>query len=96
MSEQAVNFSVDAGLLHAFSHVAAKNACNEVELLKGFMADYVQQDERKQQYEAWFKAKVERGLAELDAGMGISQHEASAQMAAFKTSMLKSREDGVL
>ena len=87
MSEQTVSFSVDSGLLNAFVHTAEKNSCNNTELLKAFMAEYVQQDVRQQQYEEWFKGKVEKGLAEIKEGLGLSSEHAEAQMAAFKASM---------
>ncbi len=51
------------------------------------MAEYVQQDMRRQRYEAWFKGKVEKGLSEIEGGLGLSSEQAEAQMAAFKTSM---------
>ena len=87
MPEQTVSFSVDTKLLHAFAHVAEKNACNNTELLRAFMAEYVQQDVRKNQYDAWFRGKVERGLLELEGGRGLTQEQAVAQMSAFKASL---------
>lgn len=96
MSEQTINFEVDSGLLHAFSHAAAKNSCNDMELLRAFMADYVQQGVRKQQYDEWFRAKVQKGLTELEDGRGFSHDEAAAQMAAFKTSLHKESEGNAL
>jgi hypothetical protein len=87
MSEETISFSVDSGLLNAFVHTAEKNACNNTELLKAFMAEYVQQDVRRQQYEEWFKGKVEKGLYEIKAGLGLSSEQAEAQMAAYKASM---------
>ena len=93
MSEQTVSFSVDSGLLNAFVHIAEKNSCNDTELLKAFMAEYVQQDVRRQQYEEWFKGKVEKGLSEIEAGLGISSELAEAHMAAFKASV-GSRPEG--
>jgi predicted transcriptional regulator len=90
--EQTVTFPVDAALEKAFVRIAEKNACNYVELLKGFMADYVRQDTRKQEYENWFRRKVEAGLAELDAGKGISHEEANAQVEAYKAQLRAGRE----
>jgi len=87
MSEQTVSFSVDSGLLNAFVHTAEKNSCNDMELLKAFMAEYVQQDLRQQQYEKWFKGKVARGMSEMQEGKGFSDEQANAQMAAFKASL---------
>ena len=87
MSEQTVSFSVDSGLLNAFVQTAEKNSCNNMELLKGFMAEYVQQDARRQQYEDWFRGKVEKGLFEIREGLGLSSEQAEAQMEAFKASM---------
>jgi len=87
MSEQTVSFSVDSGLLNAFVQTAEKNSCNKMELLKAFMAEYVQQDVRRQRYEDWFRGKVEKGLSEIEQGMGLSSEQAEAQMAAFKASM---------
>jgi predicted transcriptional regulator len=87
MSEQTVSFSVDSGLLNAFVLIAEKNSCDDTELLKAFMAEYVQQDLRQQQYEAWFRAKVEKGLSEIQEGLSLSSEQAEAQMAAFKASI---------
>ena len=87
MSEQTVSFSVDAGLLNAFMHTAEKNSCNNTELLKAFMAEYVQQDQRRQQYEEWFRGKVARGLTEMRGGKGFSDEQANAHMAAFTASL---------
>ena len=87
MSEQIVSFSVDSGLLNAFVQTAEKNSCDNMELLKGFMAEYVQHDIRRQQYEDWFRGKVEKGLSEIEQGLGLSSEQAEAQMTAFKASM---------
>ena len=87
MSEQTISFSVDSGLLNAFLQAAEKNSCNDMELLKAFMAEYVQQDVRRQQYEDWFRGKVEKGLSEIEKGLGLASDQAEAQMAAFKASM---------
>lgn len=87
MPEQTVSFSVNTSLLNAFVHIAEKNSCNNTELLKAFMAEYVQQDLRKRQYEDWFKGKVERGLVELKEGKGLTQEQVVAQMGAFKSSL---------
>ncbi|MEG6502966.1 MULTISPECIES: hypothetical protein [unclassified Desulfovibrio] len=95
MPEQTVSFSVDASLLNAFAHVAEKNACDNTELLRAFMAEYVQQDARRSQYDMWFKGKVERGLRELKEGRGLTQEQALAQMGAFKSSLTADR-DGYL
>ena len=87
MPEQRVSFAVDDGLWNAFTHTAAKNSCNDTDLLKAFVAEYVRQDTRKEEYEAWFRAKVERGLAELRKGEGYNPEEATAHMTAFKASL---------
>ena len=84
MSEQTVSFSVDSGLLNAFVQTAKKNSCNNTELLKGFMAEYVQQDVRRQQYEDWFRGKAEKGLSEIRQGLGLSSEQAEAQMTALR------------
>ncbi|MDR0843492.1 MAG: hypothetical protein LBP68_08765 [Acidobacteriota bacterium] len=87
MSEQTVTLSVEAGLRTAFAHVAEKNACDGGDLLRGFMAEYVRQDERNQQYESWFRHKVETGLRELADGNAIPHAMANAQMEAFKAEL---------
>lgn len=87
MHEQTITFSVDAGLKDAFTHVAAKNACTDTQLLKAFMAEYVQQDARQQQYDAWFISKVEAGLHELQEGKVLSHEEANSQVEAFKATL---------
>jgi len=42
---------------------------------------------RRQQYGNWFRGKVEKGLSEIEQGLGLSSEQAEAQMAAFKASM---------
>jgi predicted transcriptional regulator len=87
--EQTISFSVEAALSDAFMHVAEKNACNYAELLKDFMADYVRQDSRNQQYEDWFRHKVEAGLAQLNAGMGIPHEDANALVEMHKSRLMQ-------
>ena len=41
---------------------------------------------RRQQYGNWFRGKVEKGLSEIEQGLGLSSEQAEAQMAAFKAS----------
>jgi hypothetical protein len=93
MSEQTVSFLVDSGLLNAFVHAAEKNSRDNAELLKAFMAEYVQHDLRRQQYEEWFRGKVEKGQAEIKAGLGFSSGQAELQMEAFKASLARMSED---
>ncbi len=92
MSEQILSFPVDSGLLNAFVRTAEKNSCDNTELLKAFMAEYVQQDVRRRQYEEWFRGKVEKGLSEIEEGLGLTGEQAEARMAAFKASMGKISE----
>ena len=96
MSEQTISFSVDSVLLNAFVHTAAKNSCENTELLKAFMAEYVQKDMRRQQYEEWFRAKVEKGLLEMKEGLGLSCEQAEAQMEAFKAVIGNDTEGQIL
>ncbi len=78
MAEQTLSFSVDSGLLNAFVHTAEKNSCDNTELLKALMAEYVQQDVRRQQHEEWFRGKVEKGLSEIAGGLGLSSEQSEA------------------
>lgn len=97
LEQQTVTLSVDAGLRTAFAHVAEKNACDGDDLLRGFMAEYVRQDERDQQYKSWFKHKVETGLRELADGSVIPHAMANAQVEVFKASLrCKRQEDPAL
>jgi predicted transcriptional regulator len=94
--EQTVTFSVDAALSDAFMHVAEKNDCNYAELLKGFMADYVRQDSRNQQYEDWFRRKVEAGLVDSEAGRVLSHEAVNIRMEAFKSTLRSKRQSELL
>jgi predicted transcriptional regulator len=95
--EQTVTFSVDAELNQAFNLAAEKNDCNYADLLKGFMADYVRQEASHQdaaqnlEYEAWFRRKVEAGLADSKAGRMISHEEANVRMETFKADLKRKR-----
>jgi predicted transcriptional regulator len=96
MPEQTVTFSVDAGLHNAFAGVAAKNSCDSTELLKAFMDEYVRQDAGKQQYEEWFRSKVEAGLKEFAEGKAIPHEAANAQVEAFASSMRSNRQKEIV
>jgi len=88
MAESTFTIRVDDDLKDAFSEAAKINDRTGAQLVRDFMRDYVQTAREKGEYEVWFKAKVEAGLRDIEAGRVISHEEVKARSAARRERLL--------
>lgn len=82
MSEATITFRVDESLKAEFANAARACDRTEAQLLRDFMRDFVQQQQRSADYDAWFLRQVQRGINDVDAGRVSSHEEVEARFAA--------------
>ncbi|MGG1946541.1 MULTISPECIES: CopG family ribbon-helix-helix protein [unclassified Trinickia] len=82
MTEATFTFRVDEALKNEFSTVAKAHDRTGAQLLRDFMRDYVKQQEKSAEYDAWLRAKVERSRASADAGNLVPAADVEAKFAA--------------
>ena len=79
MSESTFTIRVDDHLKEAFSEAARMKDRTGAQLVRDFMRDFVQAAREKDEYELWFKAKVEAGLQAVQEGRVISHEDVKAR-----------------
>lgn len=82
MSETTFTFRVDDALKMAFSTAAKANDRTGAQLLRDFMRNYVEQQQKTEEYDAWLSAKVEQSRASADTGNLESASQVDAKFAA--------------
>lgn len=63
MADATFTFRVDEELKSAFSEAARAKDQSGAQLLRGFMRDYIQHQQREKSFDSWFVDEVKRGLA---------------------------------
>jgi predicted transcriptional regulator len=82
MSEATFTFRVDEALKNEFSTTAKAHDRTGAQLLRDFMRDYVRQQQEAAEYDAWFRAKVQKSQASANAGNLIPAAEVEAKFSA--------------
>jgi predicted transcriptional regulator len=85
MSEATFTFRVDEALKNEFSTVAKVHDRTGAQLLRDFMRDYVKQQKKTAEYDAWLSAKVERSRASANAGNLVPAADVEARFAARRS-----------
>lgn len=78
MSETTFTFRVDEDLKKRFAEIAKSKDRTGAQLIRDFMRETIVKQQEEEEYDAWFKAKVQQGLDELDAGEGIPNEDVEA------------------
>lgn len=81
MSETTFTFRLDEELKAAFTTAAKAHDRTGAQLLRAFMRDYLRTQEEAAGYDAWFRRKVEVGLAAARAGRVTPSEEVEAYFA---------------
>ncbi|WP_044560925.1 CopG family ribbon-helix-helix protein [Azospirillum sp. B4] len=84
MTETTFTFRVDETLKAAFAEAAKSNDRTGAQLLRDYMRDFVRQQQEAADYNAWFRAKVQTGIAAADAGDVLSAEEVEAEAEAWR------------
>ncbi|KWF20558.1 hypothetical protein WT56_29745 [Burkholderia pseudomultivorans] len=69
----------------AFSAAAKTHDRTGAQLLRDFMLDYVMQQQKATEYDAWLQAKIERSRASASTGNLVPAAEIDAKFAARRT-----------
>jgi len=88
MTETTFTFRVDEDLKRQFAEVAKSKDRTGAQLLRDFMREAIAKQQEEAEYDAWFRAKVQQGLDELDAGLGIPNEEVKAHFAKLREETL--------
>lgn len=87
MSETTFTFRVDPALKQAFTHAAKASDRTGAQLLRDFMRQFVQSGQAAESYDAWFRAQVQQGLDQANAGELVSAEEVEAEAWAWRAEM---------
>jgi len=84
MTETTFTFRVDEDLKRQFAEVAKSKDRTGAQLLRDFMREAIAKQQEEAEYDAWFRAKVQQGLDEADAGLGIPHEDVEAHFAKLR------------
>ena len=90
MGKATLTFEVDEALKAEFAAAAKAGDRTAEDLLRDFMQDYVAGwTEDEAAYDAWFRAEVQKGLDEAEAGNLIPHEVVKAEFAAWRAELLE-------
>ena len=84
MNEATFTVRVDEGLKSEFTTAAKSSDRNAAQVLRGFMRDYVRQQQEAAEHDAWFRRQVQVGIDAANAGDLIPGDEVEAEAAAWR------------
>lgn len=84
MAESTFTFRIDEDLKRQFTEIAKSKDRTGAQLVRDFIRETIAKTEEEAEYDAWFKAKVQQGLDQLDAGLGIPHEEVEAHFDKIK------------
>ncbi|TDP30958.1 putative transcriptional regulator [Idiomarina aquatica] len=82
MSDATFTFRVEEDLKSQFAHAAKSRDRSSAQLLRDFMREYVQQQQKVADHDAWFQQQVQAGIESADAQNLVSAAEVEAKFAA--------------
>jgi predicted transcriptional regulator len=93
MSKEAVfTMKLETDLRDAFMAEAATKHVPASQIVRDLMRDYVKRERESRDYDAWYRRKVEEGLADLEAGHTYSNDEVKAHFAERRARWLAEAE----
>ncbi len=84
MNEANFTFRLDEALKSEFTTAAKSSDRNAAQVLRGFMGDYVRQQQEAADHDAMFRRQVQIGIDAANAGDLISAEEVGAEAAAWR------------
>ena len=81
MQESNFTLRVDNELKTAFTEAARRLDRTAAQLVRDYMRSVVQETREQDEYEAWFRRKVEAGRQAIRAGRGLTHEEVQARQA---------------
>ena len=92
MTESTFTFRVDEDLKKQFAEIAKSKDRTGAQLIRDFMRETIAKRQEEAEYDAWFRAKVQQGLDEADAGLGIPHEEVEEYFAKLRAEMSRKIE----
>lgn len=84
MSQATFTFRVDDTLKAAFAQAAQAEDRTGAQLLRGFMRDFVRQQQEVAEHDAWFRREVQVGIDSANAGELIAAADVEAEAAEWR------------
>lgn len=75
MGEATFTFRVDEDLKKQFAEIAKSKDRTGAQLLRDFMRETIAKQQEEAEYDAWFRAKVQQGLDDIEAGRVYTAEE---------------------
>lgn len=88
MSDTVMTFKIEERLRNQFSMAAQSLDKTEDQLLQALVQDFVRDQRKDPDYEEWLRRKVEKSMAEIDAGLYCTSEEVEAEAAEWRAAML--------
>ena len=79
-----VHIRVDETLKSEFTTAAKSSDRNAAQVLRGFMRDYVRQQQEAAEHDAWFREQVQTGIDAANAGDVLTANEVEAEAQAWR------------
>ena len=87
MSDATFTFRVDESLKLAFTSIAKTRDRSGAQLLRDFMREVVRQQEDSDEYERWFRSKVQQAIDSANAGNLVPGEEVEAAFTARRAAL---------
>ena len=88
MQESNFTLRVDNELKAAFTEAARRQDRTAAQLVRDYMRSVVQEAREYDEYEAWFRARVEAGKQAIREGRALAHEEVKARQAERRSRLL--------
>jgi len=88
MQESNFTLRVDNELKTAFAEAARRQDRTAAQLVRDYMRSVVQETREQDEYEAWFRAKVEAGRQAIREGRALTHKEVKAKQTERRSRLL--------
>lgn len=88
MTETTFTFRVDDELKRQFADIAKSRDRTAAQLMREFMRDTIARQQEEAEYDAWFRAKVQQGLDDVEAGRVYTAEETETYFRSLREELL--------
>jgi predicted transcriptional regulator len=88
MQEANFTLRVDNALKTAFAEAARRQDRTAAQLVRDYMRSVVQETREQDEYEVWFRARVEAARQEIREGRALAHEEVMAKQAERRSRLL--------
>ena len=92
MGDSTFTFRIDEDLKRQFTEIAKSKDRTGAQLVREFIRETIAKQREEEEYDAWFRDKVQQGLDEADAGLGIPHEEVQAHFAKLRADLRRTQK----